>query len=170
MRRERRRREARPREQRGQRIYVVADRPASHQRRLQRRRAAPHEGIVDALARRGETRDEKLGQLRLETGSIADLLQRMRLALAGGPEFIDEIGNAVLLELNCLGAEGVEAAQFGEEGVGSAVAMLGAARFVMTNADWRSARALIRPLANERAHLLPSQLGEGGDASTPSPT
>jgi hypothetical protein len=66
---------------------------------------------------RGEARDEKLGQLRLETGAIADLMQRMRLALAGGPEFIDEIGNAVLLELNRLGAEGVEAAQFGEEGV-----------------------------------------------------
>ena len=116
-RRERGRREARARQQRGQRIHVVADRPASLQRRLQRRRAAPHERVVDALARRGETRDEKLGQLRLETGAIADLVQRMRLALAGGPEFIDEIGNAVLLELNRLGAKGVEAAQFGEEGV-----------------------------------------------------
>ena len=116
-RRERGRREARARKQRGQRIYVVADGPASLQRRLQRRRAAPHERVVDALARRGEARDEKLGQLRLETGAIADLMQRMRLALAGGPEFIDEIGNAVLLELNRLGAKGVEAAQFGEEGV-----------------------------------------------------
>ena len=53
-RRKRGRREARAGQQRGQGIHVVADGPAPHQRRLQRRRAAPHKGIVDPLARRRE--------------------------------------------------------------------------------------------------------------------
>ena len=61
----------------------------------------------------------------------------MRLALAGGPEFVNEIGNAVLLELNRLGAKGVEAAKLGEERVAryKAVIARGAANEAMRSGE-----------------------------------
>jgi hypothetical protein len=37
--------------------------------------------------------NEESGQLRFEAGAVGNLVQRMRLALSGGPEFIDVLGN-----------------------------------------------------------------------------
>ena len=52
--------------------------------------AAAHEGIIDDIARLREALDKKARQLRLEARAVADLVQRMRLPLTGGPEFVDE--------------------------------------------------------------------------------
>ena len=81
----------RPHQHLRQRIDVVAGRTTSHQRRLQRRRSAAREGIVDRVARPGQTIDEEFRKLRLEAGAVADLMQVVALALAGGPVLVDEI-------------------------------------------------------------------------------
>ena len=58
--------------------------------RLERRRTAPHEGVIDQLAGPGEAFDKKARQLRLETGSIGNFMQTAGLPLTGRPEFVNE--------------------------------------------------------------------------------
>lgn len=82
--------EARPGQQNGQGVDVGGAGRASHQRRLHRRRAAAHEGVVHRFAGRRQPVDDKGGQLRLETGATADLVGRMGLSQAGCPEPVDE--------------------------------------------------------------------------------
>src|SRR5450755_218738 len=87
------------RQQDGERIDIVPDGPATHESCLNWRCSSAHEGIVDTLIGPGQSLDEECGQLRLETGAIADLVNRMCLTLAGGPELVDQIGDAALFEL-----------------------------------------------------------------------
>ncbi len=66
-------------------------------------------------ARFSQSRDEELGQLRLEARAIRDLVQRGRLALARGPVLVDEVGDTSLLEGLCWRAETLEGADFVEK-------------------------------------------------------
>ena len=77
-------------QRKAQRIDVVARRDAAQQSRFDGRGAAAHERIVDDVARVGEPLDEEARQLRLEAGAIGDFVQRTGLALACGPELVDE--------------------------------------------------------------------------------
>src|SRR5919106_696610 len=86
----RRRRQARLREHRTQWIDIASRRRASRERRLDDRRPAPHERVVDHLAGCREAIDEKPRELRLETRAIGNLMKAMRGALLAGPEFVDE--------------------------------------------------------------------------------
>jgi hypothetical protein len=50
---------------------------------------------VDEVAGDGEPLDEEARQLGLEAGAVGDLVQAGGLALAGGPELVDELGQPV---------------------------------------------------------------------------
>jgi hypothetical protein len=52
--------------------------------------------------------DEEGGELRLEAGAVADFVDRVGLPLAGGPELVDQVGNAAFAELHGRLAEMVE--------------------------------------------------------------
>jgi len=86
---DRRRIEPRPRQDLRQRIDVVGDHATPQQRRFQRSRAASAEGVVNDIARIRQPLDEETRHLRLEARAIGDLVQRMCVALLGGPELVD---------------------------------------------------------------------------------
>ena len=60
---------------------------------LDERGAAPHERIVNNVARPRQPFDEKTGKLRLETGAVGNFMQATSRALFGRPKFIDENGD-----------------------------------------------------------------------------
>jgi hypothetical protein len=80
-------------EQDTQWIDVIADWLAAHERSLNRSRPATHEWIVNSVAEFGEALDKELGKLRLETGSVTNLLDRMGLPLTSRPKLVDQISN-----------------------------------------------------------------------------
>ena len=88
-----RRLQAAAREHLAQRIDVATKRHAPEQRGLNQRGAASHERVIDDFAGRGESLDEKPGQLRFETGAVGNLVQGTGLPLARGPELVDEGGH-----------------------------------------------------------------------------
>ena len=92
----RRRIEARPGQQDAQGVGVVSHRLAAHESALNGRCPSPHERVVYRLAWSRQTLDEEFGKLRFEAGAVAHLVNRMGLALAGRPEFIDQIGDGAV--------------------------------------------------------------------------
>ena len=78
-------------------IDVVAQWPAAEQRRLEQRRPAPHERVEHDVARAREPTDEEPRQLRLEAGTVGDLVEGMRRPLPGRPELVGEHRDAVVL-------------------------------------------------------------------------
>ncbi len=104
------RREAWTGERNRQRIDIVSIGATSHERDLRGCRSAPHEWIMDNIACLRQSFDEEPGQLRLEAGSIRNLVSRTRLTLAGGPEFVDEAVYAVDHPDSCRSSEATEAA------------------------------------------------------------
>src|SRR5437667_3267110 len=66
-----------PCEENAQGIDVIAKRSPTHQARLDGRRAASHEGIVDGVGPFCQALDEELGKLGLEAGAIAHFMNRM---------------------------------------------------------------------------------------------
>ena len=91
--REGRRVETGLREGEAERVDVVTERNAAQQRGLNRCGAAAHEGIVNYVARLRQAFDEKARELRFEAGAIGNFVERTGLALARGPELIDERGD-----------------------------------------------------------------------------
>lgn len=76
--------------------------------RLYRRRPSAHEWIIDNLAWLAQPVNEEGRELRLEASPIAYFMNTVRLALAGGPELVDVIGNPIDdLYLSCFAKLGI---------------------------------------------------------------
>ena len=97
------------------RVHIVPVGNPTKESRFNERCAPSHEGVIDPIARRAQPRDEEFRQLRLEAGAVADFMERMGLTLPGGPEFIDQIGNAAIGDVPGGGAETGEGANLGEK-------------------------------------------------------
>jgi len=82
--------QARRTEHRAERVDVAAVRNPCHQRRFDERGPAAHEGVVHDIAGTREALDEEVRQLRFETGAIGNLVEAVRRALPGRPEFVRE--------------------------------------------------------------------------------
>ena len=95
--------QARGAEQARERVDVIAKRRAPKPRGFNGRGAAPHEGVVDGVARFCQAFDEEGGQLRLEAGAVADFVQPHGLALARGPELARDARHAAHKRRFCAG-------------------------------------------------------------------
>ena len=69
-----------------ERVNVVGNRNTVEQRRLNGGGTPSAKGIVDPLSRLGEVLNEKARQLWFEASPVGNLMQRVSLALLGGPE------------------------------------------------------------------------------------
>ncbi len=87
-------------------IDVVCRRRPAHQGCLNRGGASAGERVVNAVTGDGQAVDEERRQLGFEAGSVADFVQAVTSALAGGPEGVDEVAQARGLEL--LGGRTIE--------------------------------------------------------------
>ena len=74
-----------------ERVDVAPGWRPAEQCRFQHRDAPAHERVVHRIAGLRKALDEEPRELGLETGAIGDLVQRLRRALATGPELVDEV-------------------------------------------------------------------------------
>ena len=91
---------------RAERVDVVGDRRATHERGLYGSRAPARKWIVNTLAGHGQALDEKCWKLGLEAGAVTDLVNAVAAPLAGSPESVDEMAQTLVLQL--LGRSAVE--------------------------------------------------------------
>jgi hypothetical protein len=73
--------------------------------------ASAGERVEHPVARFGQAVDKEAGELRLEAGSVADLMNAVAAALAGGPESVDKITQPGLFERDGRGAVECEPVQ-----------------------------------------------------------
>lgn len=95
-------------------IDVVAERNATEQRSLDRRRSPAHKRIVNDVARRGQSFDEESRELRFETSPIGNFMERTGLPLPRGPELVDERRHGTVRESGFHDPRGL--AEFRESG------------------------------------------------------
>lgn len=91
--------EARFRERAAEWICIISDYVPTQESGLHNSRSASHERIVDDIARLCQAIDEEPRQLRLETGSVRDLVQRGGLPLTRSPEFTGETNDALTVKM-----------------------------------------------------------------------
>jgi hypothetical protein len=73
--------------------------------------ASAGERVEHPVAGFGQAVDKEAGELRFEAGAVADLVDAMAAALAGGPEGVDEIAQPGLFQRDGRGAVEGEPAQ-----------------------------------------------------------